>query len=102
LAFAVLLVGAFVSAGDTMQAEGTVKAVSSNDITVTGGDGAEWVFQVTKDTMVTAKGASHKMKDLEEAGKAATIDQFVKADQKVTVTYEEKEGKKHATEIRVY
>jgi hypothetical protein len=102
VAFALLLVGAFLSAGDTMQAEGTVKAVTAKNLTVTGSDGADWVFQATDETMITAKGASHKMKDLEEAGEAKTIDNFIKADQKVTVTYSEKDGKKYAKEIRVH
>ena len=102
VAFVLLLVGVFVSAGDTMEAEGTVKAVTAKDLTVTGGDGAEWVFQATDDTMITAKGASHKMKDLDAMGKAKTIDHFMKADQKVTVTYSNKDGKKYAKEIRVH
>jgi hypothetical protein len=42
------------------------------------------------------------MKDLEEAGKASTIDHFIKADQKVTVTYSKKDGKMYAKEIRVH
>lgn len=99
-AFALLLAAAFVSAGETM--EGKVKAVSGAAITVTGADGAESVFEANEDTLVKAKGASHKMKDLDEAGEAQTIDQFVKVDQTVTVTYSEKDGKAWAEEIRVH
>jgi len=101
VAFALLLAGAFVSAGETMEAEGTVKAVSSTAVTVTGADGAEWVFEANEDTMVRAKGASHKMKELDEAGEAKTIDKFMKVDQKVTVKYWKEEGKAWAKEIWV-
>jgi hypothetical protein len=102
VALALVLAVAFVSAGETMKAEGKVKGVEGKTVMVTGGDGAEWSFVANEDTMVTAKGASHKMKDLKEAGEPATIDKFIKADQKVTVEYWEKDGKMHAKEIRVH
>ena len=102
IAIALLLAGVLVSAGETMEAEGRVKAVSSTGITVTGADGAEWVFAATEDTLVKAKGASHKMKELDEAGAAKTIDKFMKVDQKVTVKYSKKDGKAWAEEIRVH
>lgn len=102
VAVALLLAGAFVSAGETMEAEGKVKAVSPTAVTVTGADGAEWVFQATDDTLIKAKGASHKMKDLDEAGEAKTIDKFMKVDQKVTIQYSKKDDKAWAKEIRVH
>jgi hypothetical protein len=102
LAVAVLLAVTFSFAGEVEEAEGTVKAVSGSSITVTGGDGAEWVFVANEDTMVKAKGASHKMKDLDEAGEAKTIDKFMKVDQKVTVKYTKKDDKAYAKEIRVH
>ena len=52
--------------------------------------------------MVKAEGASHKMKDLDEAGAAATLAEFVKADQSVTVQYAKENGKTWAREIRVH
>ena len=99
LAVAMILAAGLVYAGDTMEAEGKVKAVSASSLTVAGDD-AEWTFVVDSATVVKAKGASHKMKDLEGRG-PATLDQFVKADQKVTVKYEKVDGKDLAKEIRV-
>jgi len=101
VAVAVLLVATFSFAGEVEEAEGTVKAVTSADVTVTGADGAEWVFAANDDTLVKAKGASHKMKELDEAGEAKTIDKFMKVDQKVTVKYWKEEGKAWAKEIWV-
>jgi len=97
-----LLAGAFVSAGETMEAVGKVKAVSPTAITVTGADGAEWVFHPNDDTLVQAKGASHKMRELDKAGEAKTIDKFIKVDQKVTIQYSKKDDKAWAKEIRVH
>jgi hypothetical protein len=102
VAVAVLLVATFSLAGETGEAEGTVKAVSSTSVTVTDGDGADWVFAADDDTVVVAKGASHKMKELDEAGEPATIDKFMKVDQKVTVKYSKEDGKTLAKEIRVH
>lgn len=102
VAVAVLLVATFASAGDVEEAEGTIKAVSTNTVTVTGGDGAEWTFEATPDSTIKAKGASHKMKDLEAAGESKTLDKFLKADQKVTVKYWKEEGKAYFKEIRVH
>ncbi len=95
-----ILAAGLVYAGDTMEAEGKVKTVSGNTLVVAGDD-AEWTFEVDSATVVKAKGASHKMKDLEERG-PKTLDQFVKADQKVTVKYEKADGKALAKEIRVH
>lgn len=102
VAVAVLMVAAFSFAGETEEAEGTITAVTSTSVTVAGADGAEWVFAANDDTMVKAKGASHKMKDLDEAGEAKTIDKFMSVDQKVTVTYWKEDGKAWAKEIRVH
>ena len=101
LAVAVILVAGLAYAGDTMEAEGKIKSVTKDSVTVTGSD-AEWTFVVDGDTMVKAKGASHKTRDLAEAGAPMTIDKFLKADQKVTVTYEKADGKAVAKEIRVH
>ncbi len=101
VAVAVLLVATFSFAADAEEAEGTVKAVTSTSVTVTDAGGSDWVFAVNDDTVVVAKGASHKMKDLDEAGEAKTIDKFVMVDQKATVKYEKKDDKNYAKEIRV-
>ena len=101
LAVAVLLAAGLAHAGDTMEAQGTVKSVSGNSLTVAGDD-AEWTFNVSSKTVVKAEGASHKMKDLDEAGAAATLAEFVKADQTVTVQYTKEDGKTLAKEIRVH
>ena len=100
LAVAVILAAGLVYAGDAMEAEGKVKTVTGNSITVAGDD-AEWTFVVDSATVVKAKGASHKMKDLKERG-PSTLDQFVKADMKVTVKYEKTDDKAIAKEIRVH
>ena len=102
VAVAVLLASTFAFAGDVEEAEGTVKSVASNTVTVTGGDGAEWTFEATPDSMILAEGASHKMKDLEEAGEKATLDKFLKADQKVTVKYWESGGTRYIKKLRVH
>jgi hypothetical protein len=101
LAVAVLVAGGLVYAGDTMEAEGKVKSLSGNSLTVAGDD-AEWTFVVSSKTVVKAAGASHKMKDLAEAGAAKTLAQFIKVDQKVTVKYSKEDGKAQASEIRVH
>jgi hypothetical protein len=101
LAVAVLLAAPFAFAADE-EAEGTVKAVSAKTVTVTGEDGTELTFEATADSVIKAEGASHKMKDLEAAGEAKTLDKFVKADQKVTVKYWKEEGKNYLREIRVH
>jgi len=100
LAVAMLMVAGLAYAGDTMEAEGKVKAVSSNSLTVAGAD-AEWTFEVDENTLVKAKGASHRMRDQEE-GRPKTLADFVKEDEKVTVTYSKKDGKALAKEIRVH
>ncbi len=102
LAVAMLLVAGLAYAGDTMEAKGKVTAVSGNTLTVAGAD-AEWTFEVDENTLVKAKGASHKTKDLTKEGAAKTLAEFVKADQKVTVTYsKDEDGKALAKEIRVH
>jgi len=102
LAVAVFLVATFSFAADVEEAEGTVKAVTSTSVTVKDAEGVDWVFAATDDTVVMAKGASHKMKDLDDAGEAKTIDKFVMVDQKVTIKYEKKDDKAYAKEIRVH
>ena len=101
LAVTVLTTGALLYGSDSMKVEGKVTKVSGSTLTIAG-DGSEQTFEVTSETVVTAKGASHKMKDLEAQGKPSVLAEFVKADQKVTVEYTEEDGKAQAEEIRVH
>jgi hypothetical protein len=100
LAAAVALVAGLAVAGE-MEANGTVKSVSTNSFVVTDDHGKDMTFEVTKDTMVLAKGASHKMDQLKADGKAPTIGEFLAAHQLVNVKYAEKDGKMNAKEVRV-
>ena len=85
----------------TKDASGTVKAVAAASLTITDDAKKDWTFIVNNETTVTAKGASHKMRDAEGANKATMITDFVMAKQSVAVKYEEKDGKLYAKEIRV-
>ena len=76
LAVAMILAAGLVYAGDTMEAEGKVKTVTGDSVTVAGSD-AEWTFVINEDTVVKAKGASHKTKDLSESGEKKTSDQSI-------------------------
>ena len=85
----------------TKDASGTVKSVAATSITITDDAKKDWTFIVDKDTTVTAKGASHKMREAEGAGKSTQITDFVMEKQSVGVKYEEKDGKLYAKEVRV-
>lgn len=86
--------------GQSKEASGNVKAVSGDSITITD-SGKDWTFVVAKGTNVTAKGASHKTADAKDAGKPTLITDFVKVNDKVTIQYTEKDGKMHASEVKV-
>jgi hypothetical protein len=101
LTLAAMFVAGFTLAGEMKEASGTVKAVEQNGFTVTDSQAKDWSFAVDKDTLVLAKGASHKMNKLKANGEAPTISEFLSADQKVMVKYAEKDGKMLAKEIRV-
>src|SRR5262245_36975605 len=103
VALAIAAVPSFVSAqGDkTMNATGTVSAVAPDTITVKGSGTENWTFMIDKDTSVTAKGATHKSLALKADGKATVLTDFVKIGDKVTVTYHDEGGTKHAATIRV-
>jgi hypothetical protein len=86
----------------TMNATGTVSAVSPASITVKGKTAAEsWTFVIDKDTSVTAKGATHKSLALKAENKATTLVDFVKAGDTVAVSYHEMGTMKHAASINV-
>ena len=98
---AVLLVAGVAVAGDTKEANGTVKTVGANTFVVTDSTGKDWNFDVDKSTLVLAKGASHKMSAIKADGKPAQLSEFLAAKQDVTVQFAEKEGKMVAKEVRV-
>ncbi len=85
----------------TKEASGTVKAVAAASLTITDDAKKDWTFIIDKETTVTAKGASHKMREAEGAGKATKITDFVMDKQSVGVKYAEKDGKLYAKEVRV-
>ena len=86
--------------GKTMNAQGTVSAVTPASMTVKGKTEA-WTFTIDKDTTVTAKGASHKSLALKADGKATVLTDFVKTGDTVTVGYLEMGNMKHASTINV-
>lgn len=98
---AVLFIAAFAVAGETKEATGTVKSVTTTAVTVTDSAAKDWTFAVDKETTVVEKGGSHKMDKLKADGKPTTITEFVAEKQKVIVKYAEKDGKMFAKEIRV-
>ncbi len=100
----VLLVSALVHAGEgkaSKEVTGTVKSVSSSEFTVKSGD-KDMTFAVdSKETMVVAKGGSHKLDQLKADGKPAVISEFLSENQTVSVRYYEKDGKMVATKVHV-
>jgi uncharacterized protein (UPF0333 family) len=87
--------------GAVHKTAGTVKSVTGNTVVVTDDKGKEMTFDVTKDTVVYAKGASHKMSALKADGKPTEVSEFVSDNKHVTVRYSESDGKMTAKDIRV-
>ena len=85
----------------TKEAEGKVKSVAATSLTITDNANKDWTFIVDKETSVTAKGASHKMREAEGAGKATQITDFVMEKQSISLKYEEKDGKLYARDVKV-
>jgi hypothetical protein len=85
----------------TKEASGAVKSVAATSITITDDAKKDWTFVVNNETTVTAKGASHKMREAEGANKSTAITDFVMEKQSVSIKYEEKDGKNIAKEVRV-
>jgi hypothetical protein len=100
-AVAVLLVSGVAFAGESGIAQGKVTAVSDKELTVAGDDGAVVTFQVTQGARVYGAGASHKTRMLASSGKLSTMDAFVRQGQFVTVHFEEKDGTRYLTQLRV-
>jgi hypothetical protein len=87
-------------AGKTMSAAGKVSAVTADSVTVKGKD-AEWTFTVDKDTVVVAKGASHKMAAMKDDKKPTVITEFVSVGDDVSVKYHDMGATKHAATVSV-
>ncbi len=100
-AVAVLAMTSLALAGEKGIAQGKVTAVSEKELTVAGDDGAVFSFQVTQGARVYGMGASHKSRMLSSSGKLSTMDAFVREGQLVTVHYEEKDGTRYLTKLRV-
>lgn len=102
LALGVLLVSApaFAQAkAKTLNASGTVSAVTAESLTVKGKT-AEWTFTVDKDTHVSVTGASKKTAALKDTKTAQAITEFVKVGDSVTVKYHDG-ATKHAADVLV-
>ena len=100
-ALLVVLVPPIVQAqGKTMNASGTVSAVTTASLTVKSKT-EEWTFTIDKDTTVTAKGATHKSLALKADGKATVLTDFVKTGDTVQVAYQDMGKMKHASTINV-
>ena len=84
----------------TMNASGTVSAVSNDSVTVKGKT-ESWTFMIDKDTSVTAKGATHKSLALKADGKSSVLTEYVKMGDTVSVAYHDMAGKMHAATINV-
>jgi hypothetical protein len=102
VALTIAAVPSFASAQEakTMNAQGTVSAVSPESITVKG-KADTMTFMIDKDTSVTAKGATHKSLALKSDGKATVLTDFVKMGDTVTVAYHDMGSMKHASRINV-
>jgi hypothetical protein len=105
VALAIAAVPSFASAqtaaAKTMNAQGTVSAVSPESVTVKGSGTETWTFMIDKETSVTAKGATHKSLALKADGRATVLTDFVKVGDKVTVAYHDMGSMKHASRINV-
>ncbi len=85
----------------TMNAMGTVSAVSTTSMSVKG-KAETWTFMIDKATSVTAKGATHTTLAAKSDGKSTVLTDFVKTGDSVGVEYHDMGGGKlHAARINV-
>jgi hypothetical protein len=99
---AAFLVAGFVFAGEPKEVTGTVKSVAGGTFVVTDGAAKDWTFAVdSKETLVVAKGGSHKLDQLKADGKPAVLSEFLSEKQLVAVKYYEKDGKNIAKQVKV-
>ncbi|HSD67634.1 MAG TPA: hypothetical protein VLF95_13090 [Vicinamibacteria bacterium] len=104
-ALVLLVSGGLALAGegkDLKYVSGTVKSVSGSTFTVTDDSARDWTFAVDgKETLVVAKGGSHKIDQLKADGKPALLSEFVSEKQRVDVKYFEKDGRMVAKKVHV-
>jgi hypothetical protein len=79
-------------------ANGTVKSVAADSLTVTGGDGKDMTFAVDSSTKVVGTGVGTKTSA--SGGKGSFAD-LVHSGDKVAVTYHETGGAMHAATVRI-
>jgi hypothetical protein len=84
----------------TLTTNGTVSAVSSDSLTVKAASG-EMTFSVDAKTTVVGPGVGTKEAALKKEGKPAAVTEFLKAGDRVTVTYHEMGATKHAAQVRL-
>jgi hypothetical protein len=87
------------SASNTMSVSGTVSSISADSVTIKSKSG-EWTFAVDQDTRVTSRGSSTKTTSSKANGKASVSD-FVRVGDTVTVRYSDIGDKKHAAMVSV-
>jgi hypothetical protein len=87
-------------AAKAMQATGGVTAVTADSLTIKEKTG-DVTFAVDSKTKVTGKGASTKTAEMKAAKKTTALTDFVVVGDRVTVTYHEMDGTKHAASVRV-
>ena len=102
MAVAVLAVGALAFGSAAQTVTGTVKAVATNGVVLVTGDGTEYTFEVSPATRVLAAGAAHRSQALSASGKKATLGQFVREKQHVTVYYQEQDGSRTVQALHVH
>ena len=83
-----------------LTANGTVSAVSGESLTVKTASG-DVTFSVDAKTRVVGPGMSTKEAALKKEGKPATVTEFLKSGDRVTVTYHEAGDIKHAAQVRL-
>ena len=101
-ALSILAMSALAFAGKAQVAKGRVTALSGNTISVSDADGQVWAYEVTASTRVIAEGAAHKAAKLSSVGKKTTLDEFVRENQRVTVSYSERDGTRFVKKLRVH
>ena len=93
--------GQISAAGEVRHAEGTVESVQPNGFTMTDSTGRELVFVADRETVIVARGASHKMESLAASGKPATVAEFIAPRQRVSVKYVEIGGRLTLRDVQV-
>src|SRR5262249_21397406 len=85
------------ASGKTMTAQGVVKSVGPNSLTVTATGGKEMTFNVDTNTRIVGKGLSTKSK---QQGNL-TVPEAVGANDRVSVSYLDMNGTMHAATVTI-